>query len=805
MSAPDTTAGRWEPGAPKLLAAAICTLVALVLCAPVLGGRFLVGPNSDQYSAGFAFREFGAHMLRETGRVPEWNPMLFGGMPFIAAMHGDIYYPTSWLRTILPTDTAMNLAFLLHFIVAGLAMYALLRRLKLSWGGAIAGGVAYELSGILASMVSPGHDGKLFVSALAPLAFLALLAAFRDGKRWGYALLAAVTGLCLLSPHYQMTYYLLVASGLFALWLAFLDPERRSTAAPLPMLAFAAAAVALGVASSAVQALPFLDYIPFSPRGAGGASTGWEYATSYAMPIEELFVTILPQFNGVLAQYWGQNGVKLHSEYVGALVLALAALGVTDRDRGAIRWAFLGFAVLMLLVAFGAHTPFYRLWYEVMPMMKKVRAPGMAFYLVALVLCVYAGFGADRLLRRFAVTPVVAAIVFGVPALLGILAAVGGLQPLAEAFAQEPMLPRAIANADALRVGGLRLAAFGVLGTVVAVLIAGRRLQGGVAIAALVALLAADLWSVDRQFIVSSPAARELFADDQITTRLKQTKPPFRVLDPWPGAVYEHSTLMGYGVPQVFGYHGNQIRYYDDVWGGKNIYTNTTKLHLWDLWSVRYLVLPQEQPIPGYHKVIGPITGAQGQPAVLFERDSLAPYARVVAAAAKLPDDQAVATVTDPRFPVRDLVILPDTISADVPVVAQGAAALPPLTPVTAGVTSWAPGQLTVQLNGSDTRPLFVVVSENWYPGWTAEVDGTPAPVLRGNHTMLTVPVPPGAKQVTLRFHLPATDRGALISQGAWALILLLAASSALGGRGGSGMAGRLRRPKAPTPEHAAA
>ena len=54
--------------------------------------------------------------------------------------------------------------------------------------------------------------------------------------------------------------------------------------------------------------------------------------------------------------------------------------------------------ILFLLVSFGGHTPFYRLWYEVMPMMKKVRAPGMAFFLVALPVAAFAGFGTDRLL-----------------------------------------------------------------------------------------------------------------------------------------------------------------------------------------------------------------------------------------------------------------------------------------------------------------------------------------------------------------------------------------------------------------------
>ena len=91
---------------------------------------------------------------------------------------------------------------------------------------AVVGGLAYELTGIVASLVKPGHDGKLFVSALAPLAFLALLKAVRERRPGGYALLALVVGLCMLSPHYQMTYYLLVAAGLWTLWLVFFDPDR---------------------------------------------------------------------------------------------------------------------------------------------------------------------------------------------------------------------------------------------------------------------------------------------------------------------------------------------------------------------------------------------------------------------------------------------------------------------------------------------------------------------------------------------------------------------------------------------------
>ncbi|HEX5819790.1 MAG TPA: hypothetical protein VFY20_12970, partial [Gemmatimonadales bacterium] len=168
MSHPDVPeSAPFTPRWPFLTALAVFVVAMLALCWPMLAGQFLVGPMSDQFSAGYGFRLFGAEFFREHGRIPEWNPYLFGGMPFIAAMHGDIFYPTAWLRWILPVDTAMNLGFALHFVLAGAALYLFLRAIGSSWTAALVGGLAYQMTGILASLVKPGHDGKLFVSALA--------------------------------------------------------------------------------------------------------------------------------------------------------------------------------------------------------------------------------------------------------------------------------------------------------------------------------------------------------------------------------------------------------------------------------------------------------------------------------------------------------------------------------------------------------------------------------------------------------------------------------------------------------------
>ena len=151
MPSPETPDDGFGPRRPLLLATALYAATTLALCWPMLAGRFLVNPLSDQYSAGYAFRAFGAELFRATGHLPEWNPYLFGGMPFIAAMHGDIFYPTAWLRWVLPVDTAMNFGFALHLVLAGVAMFALLRALRFGFGAALTGGVAYQLTGIVAS------------------------------------------------------------------------------------------------------------------------------------------------------------------------------------------------------------------------------------------------------------------------------------------------------------------------------------------------------------------------------------------------------------------------------------------------------------------------------------------------------------------------------------------------------------------------------------------------------------------------------------------------------------------------------
>lgn len=766
----------YAPRRPLLAASGLLSVWIVILSLPMLGGEWLAGPGlfSDQFATGYAYRDWSANYIREHWAIPLWNPMIFGGLPYLGALHGDIFYPTSWLRLALPTDVVMNLGFVIHYIGAGVFVYVLLRMLGVAWVGAVVGGMAYQLSGVIGSYPAPGHDGKLFVTTLLPLACIALVLAMPRRRLEGYALLALTVGLGVFTPHPPMLYYFLLAAGLFALYLAFGADDRPAPRVALVQLAGALAAVVLGFGIGAAQVLPFAEYIPFSPRAE--TYGGFEGAASYAIPWSHVPEFFLANFAGTYQDgtYWAANPLKLHSEYLGLPVIALAVLGLGSRPRRrAVVWLG-GIGLLFLLVCLGSGTPFFRLWYAVMPLIEKARAPGMALYVVALVLAAFAGFGTERLARgegRRAAT-----VWLAVGSAILLLGGAGVFGNVAEGWAsslgtsyRDPVRA-ARAAAPAIRIGalfsGLALIA---LGAVAYAWLRGRVKPLWLALA-LPLLVGADLWRNARSFWIYRDA-QELYARDAVTERLAAEQKPLRVLDldVYPGAV-----LMAHGIPQVLGHHGNELHRFDELLGGKNQWTNLLRSQkLWDLYAARYVLLPAgsagEDDIPSYRRVAAGVPTTPGTAADLYEHQGPIPYARLVPGAVKAADDQAIATLLDARLSLDRVVILaPDALVEPEPL-----RTLPD--PLAGDVTfeTWDAGRMRMQLRPAAPQDAYVVVSENWYPGWTARVDGRPAPVLRGNVSLITVPVPRGAEVVELMFESPPFRRGTLVTLASLGIVVL--------------------------------
>ncbi len=753
-----------------------------LLCLPMLQGKWLAGPLSDQVTAGLPFRGWGAEWWRRLGHVPLWNPEIFGGMPYVGALGtGDVLYPTAFLRLLMPTATVINIGFFVHYVLAGLFMYLLLRRLQVSWSGAVVAGLAYQLSGLVASYAQPGHDGKLVVTALLPLVLLGLVAGMRDRRWWGYGVTALGVGLSILTQHVQMTYYMLVAAGLFALYLCF-GTGITTTRDRLRVLGIASATVALGFGIAAIQLLPAFAHMPLSPR-AVTVQGGFEGATTYGIPWMHIPEFFLKNFVGWGAPgtYWGTNGIKLHSEYLGLPVVALALLGAgAGKDRRLRVW-LAGIGLLFLLIGLGKGTPFYHLWWSVMPYVRQMRAPGMAYFVVVFVVSCFAAFGVERLERRADASTcqahvrawLIASGILALLAVAGVFGNMAGALAQGQPVAAGDIMFGAVTSAIALAAAAGLAWAWG---------------QGRLApmhwTLALAVVIAADLWINAKPFWTYSTLDRDLYRPDAITEHIKAAPgggpAPARALDlgalTGPRTVYPGGVLMAEDVPQLLGMHGFEIRYFVDVVGGQNQWRNLGSLHLWDLFAVRWAMVPagaqRLDSIPGFTRVLRDAATPTG-PANLFERTAPAPYARVVSAAANLDSTQIVPTLVDPRMAFDRVVLLDarDSFPATTPT------ELPAASPARASVTHWEPGRMSIALDPAPPVASYLLVAENWYPDWHATVDGAAARVLRGDWTLITVPVPAGAKAIDLTFDSRAFRRGKLIT---W-LSLILALGAVVG------------------------
>jgi hypothetical protein len=91
-----------------------------------------------------------------------------------------------------------------------------------------------------------------------------------------------------------------------------------------------------------------------------------------------------------------------------------------------------------------------------------------------------------------------------------------------------------------------------------------------------------------------------------------------------------------------------------------------------------------------------------------------------------------------------------------------------------------------VRVHTSSTGDALLVLTDTYYPGWRAEVDGVEQPLVRGDLLFRVVPVPGGEHDVELRFEPSSVRLGLLIS-----LLALLLAVAGLAFAGRSWLRGR--------------
>ena len=142
-------------------------------------------------------------------------------------------------------------------------------------------------------------------------------------------------------------------------------------------------------------------------------------------------------------------------------------------------------------------------------------------------------------------------------------------------------------------------------------------------------------------------------------------------------------------------------------------------------------------------------------PLAVYQNPDPLPRAWLVPAAQILPDEDAVlAALKQPDFEPSETVVLMQTTSHS-----QGPEESTPLS-MDAPVSILSYSENEILLAASANRPGYLVLSEVWYPGWRATVNGEAAPVLRANYTLRALPAPAGDLTIRLWYAPDSWRRG---------------------------------------------
>ena len=375
--------------------------------------------NSDQLNG------IGSRILRaENAIVTEWDDSRLGGVPTIDALFADAYHPLVWTQFLMDPARAVGFKFILTVWVAFMSAMLLAWNLTGNrWWGALLG-FLYAFSPEYFTYIYGGHDGKMMVFAIAPLALLAIRKVVRNGSLPYLIVLALTIAWMILGSHLQLTYLFLWGAGFYTLYEAAFHCPTFATRGK--RVGLAAAGLAFGLALACFQLVPpYLYTTTQSVRGEGD-HTNYGHAVSWSLHQEELAQMLLPGFIGVdvyeqdsqsgdlkgssfvnvsmneyrkMAEagskgspfYWGHNSFKLDHNNAGALLtfLGFLCLFLPGKRRWAAFWA-VG-AVIALSYGMGAHSPLFKLWYAILPGVKNFRAPGMAMFWLPLLLVMMAG------------------------------------------------------------------------------------------------------------------------------------------------------------------------------------------------------------------------------------------------------------------------------------------------------------------------------------------------------------------------------------------------------------------------------
>jgi hypothetical protein len=766
-------------------------LVALigVTYLPLLGGQVLYQRDVTRHS----YPE-GAFLARSLAHDESllWNPFIGLGVSSLANPLNEVFYPVSGALLPIHSPRATSIFLLAHLVLGAVGMMMLVRGLR---GGvilpALVAGLGWALAGYTTSEITAGV--RTVAGAYIPWCALALLylsRTVRSGQRWQSwlrptAVAAIPFALCFASGEI----FFPIFAGVFACAVALGDtleiPKELRPMRLRPWAWRAALASVLGLAlaasSAALVLVPTLKGAHETARKVPLTRGLAEVGSFHPWRLAEMVAPGAmgdPYLEYPAGAWIGEPGLGgrplLYGVYVGTSVLVLALLAFGRGRR--LPSVLAATAAVALLAATGRHTPVHAVVRTLIPPLAYMRGPEKYLVLTQACIALLAGLGSARLVegdsrlwrRGFAV--IIALVVL---------------------IAGSSLFPAALAAQ--VRASAWVGLAFSVAATVLVWLtVRGRRL-GGALLASVVfadlavAVLALQNFCPADVLADESAAAKAIRADargelapprayrsERVDAAIERAAPPASLLQVERNLT---RTLIDnfagvFGIASVPGYDAALPKGLTSLWlAGRN-----RGLDLLRLTGVAYAILPASATTsPGIRPLLDPVPGAR-----LYRVDGALPRVYAAKTAAVFRDAEALSAVFQPNVIAGRAVVLAPTSGA-----------VPTATEVSGdgvsgdgvsdeGVSDeghcqligYANARLEAQCRASST--IFAVFVEQWDPGWSATVDGQPAPLLRANLVMRAVLLGPGDHRVVLTFFPAGLKLGFGISVIAFLVLVLM-------------------------------